>query len=57
MMNMVVKGIYFCPLELIKRLTDKGQFQYLKKLKGASSEELPVCNTISETYIKINILS
>ena len=29
-----VKGIYYCPIELIKRLTDKGQFQYLTKLKG-----------------------
>ena len=26
--------IYFCPVEIIKGLTDKGQFQYLTKLKG-----------------------
>ena len=29
-----VKGIYHCPIEIIKGLTDKGQFQYLIKLKG-----------------------
>ena len=28
------KGIYYCPIEIIKGLTDKGQFQYLIKLKG-----------------------
>ena len=28
------KDIYSCPLEIIKGLTDKGQFQYLTKLKG-----------------------
>ena len=26
------KGIYYCPIEIIKGLTDKGQFQYLTKL-------------------------
>ena len=30
----VFKDIYFCPIEIIKGLTDKGQFQYLTKLKG-----------------------
>ena len=30
----VVKGTYYCPIEIIKGLTDKGQFQYLTKLKG-----------------------
>ena len=30
----IFKGIYHCPLEIIKGLTDKGQFQYLIKLKG-----------------------
>ena len=30
----ILKGIYHCPIELIKRLTDKGQVQYLTKLKG-----------------------
>ena len=29
-----LKGIYHCPIEIIKGLTDKGQFQYLTKLKG-----------------------
>ena len=29
-----VKGMYYCPIEIIKGLTDKGQFQYLTKLKG-----------------------
>ena len=29
-----LKGIYYCPIEIIKGLTDKGQFQYLTKLKG-----------------------
>ena len=28
------KGIYYCPKEIIKILTDKGQFQYLTNLKG-----------------------
>ena len=31
---LIVKGIYYCPIEIIKGLTDKGQFQYLTKLKG-----------------------
>ena len=30
----LLKGIYYCPIEIIKGLTDKGQFQYLTKLKG-----------------------
>ena len=29
-----LKDIYSCPIEIIKGLTDKGQFQYLTKLKG-----------------------
>ena len=29
-----LKGIYYCPIEIIKELTDKGQFRYLTKLKG-----------------------
>ena len=29
-----IKGIYYCPIEIIKGLTDKGQFQYLTNLKG-----------------------
>ena len=32
--NLKVKDIYSCPIEIIKGLTDKGQFQYLTKLKG-----------------------
>ena len=28
------KDLYSCPIEIIKGLTDKGQFQYLTKLKG-----------------------
>ena len=31
----VVKEIYYCPIEIIKGLTDNGQFQYLTKLKGS----------------------
>ena len=27
--------LYSCPIEIIKGLTDKGQFQYLTKLKGS----------------------
>ena len=30
----VFKGIDYCPVELIKGLTDKGQFQILTNLKG-----------------------
>ena len=57
-----IKGIYHCPIKIIKRLTDKGQFQYLTKLKRPRVGnylygELPVYNTISFTKIKINILS
>ena len=29
-----VKGIYNCPIVIIKGLTDMGQFEYLTKLKG-----------------------
>ena len=29
-----VKNLYYCPIEIIKGLTDKGQFQYLTVLKG-----------------------
>ena len=45
----LLKGIYHCPIEIIKGLTDKGQFQYLTKLKGPQ-----VGNYL---YTKINILS
>ena len=30
----VFKGKDYCPIEIIKGLTDKGQFHYLTKLKG-----------------------
>ena len=30
----IFKGIDHCPVEIIKGLTDKGQFQYLTNLKG-----------------------
>ena len=30
----IFKGIYNCPIEIIKGLTDKGQFEDLIKLKG-----------------------
>ena len=29
-----VKGKDYCPIEIIKGLTDKGQFKYLTKLMG-----------------------
>ena len=29
-----LKDLYSCPIEIIKGLTDKGQFQYLTGLKG-----------------------
>ena len=55
-------GTYYCPIEIIKGLTDKGQFQYLIKLKGPQVGNYLyttqfVYNTISFTTIKINILS
>ena len=31
----ILKGIDYCPVEIIKGLTDKGQFQYLTNLKGS----------------------
>ena len=52
-----VKDIDYCPIEIIKGLTDKGQFQYLTKLMGLQERDLPVYKTISFTKIKINILS
>ena len=35
------KDIYYCPIEIIKRLTDKGQFQYVTKLKGPQEGTYP----------------
>ena len=32
--KLILKGIDYCPIEIIKRLTDKGQYQYLANLKG-----------------------
>ena len=52
-----LKTLYSSPIEIIKGLTDKGQFQYLTKLKGTSRGDLLAYNTISFTEIKINILS
>ena len=49
-----IKDKYYCPIEIIKGLTDKGQFQYLTKLKEPQEGTY---NTISFTKIKINILS
>ena len=47
-----IKDLNSCPIEIIKRLNDKEQFQYLTGLM-----DLPVYNTISFTKININILS
>ena len=33
-MDSVFKDKDYCPIEIIKGLTDKGQFQYLTKLMG-----------------------
>ena len=52
---MCFKDIYFCQIEIIKGLTDKGQFH---KIKGASRGDLPVYNTqFISLRSKINILS
>ena len=56
-MSNAVKDIIYCLLEIITRLADKGQFQYLTILKGPQRGDLPVYNTISFTKIKIKILS
>ena len=32
--TLAFKDIYRCPIEIIKGLTYKGQFQYVTKLKG-----------------------
>ena len=32
--GIVIKGIDYCPIEIILDLTDKGQFHYLTDLKG-----------------------
>ena len=32
--NIILKDKDYCPIEIIKGLTDKGQFQYLTKLMG-----------------------
>ena len=34
LVDILLKDTYYCPIEIIKGLTDKGQFQYLTKLKG-----------------------
>ena len=33
-MHVSLKDVYFCPIEIISGLTDKGQFQYLTGIKG-----------------------
>ena len=48
MSHLTFKDLYLCPIEIIERLTDKGQFQYLKGLKGHQGA-LPVYSTISFT--------
>ena len=35
----------YCPIEIIKGLTDKGQFQYLTKLMGPQEGTYLHCNT------------
>ena len=53
-----LKDIDYCPIEIIKGLTDKGEFQYLTKLMGPQEgRDLPVYNTLSFTKIEINMLS
>ena len=54
---LVIKDLYSCQIEIIKGLSDKGQFQYLTGLKGSSRGDLPVYNTISFTKININIVT
>ena len=51
----MVKDIYYCPIEIIKGLTDKGQFQYLTQLKGPQGRTY--LYTIFFTEITIDILS
>ena len=36
----MLKGIYFVIYGIISEFTDKGQFQYLTNLKGASKGDL-----------------
>ena len=52
-----LKDLYSCPIEIIKGLTDKGQFQYLTdyRIKGASKGDVPVYNLIF--FTKINIFT
>ena len=33
-LNFLFKDIYYCRIEIIKGVADKGQFQYLTNLKG-----------------------
>ena len=41
---LAIKDIDYCPIEIIKGLTNKGQFQYLTKLKGPQ-EGTYLCTT------------
>ena len=51
-----VKGIGYCRIEIIKGLTDKEQFQYLTNLKGLKWGITCIQHNFF-TKIKINILS
>ena len=47
-----LNDLYSCQIEIIKGLTDKGQFQYLTELKGSQEETY-----LDTTQFIINILS
>ena len=52
-----VKGIDYCIVEIIKGLTDKGQFQYLTNLKGPQvGNYLYTTQFLSLRYFIINYL-
>ena len=54
--NTMFKDIYLCPIEIIKGLTDKGQFLYLTKLKGSQKGTNLYTTQFFFTKIKMNIL-
>ena len=41
------KGVYSCQIEIIKGLTDKGQFQYLTGFKGPQEGTYPYTTQLS----------
>ena len=52
------KDLYSCPIEIINRLTDKGQFSVSHWIKETPRGDLPVYNIVSFTKINnINNLS